>query len=1134
MLSFNRYGHCLIFSLCLLGATSLHGYGQDAPVIADTVVVQPYQSEGASIPGFSPDGLGCPSNVPVGKTAVAFTGEVTTTSETGISYEVQIRYGSGSGGAKLNGDGALEHADLSTSIGSWEVSSGTSETLLLLSVTVTASQPLQWAASLVALAAGTVFYTFQTPFRTETCTFENTEVKGSIRGTKWEDLDQDGHPDTGEPVIAGWPVFLEGDAQNPIGMMAHTDSLGRYIFTDLKLGTYIITEEDSANWQQTYPGTPDFKHTVTLTLEQPSAFQVNFGNNNLTTTGIRGRKWADLGGSLFAPVDGFPFTVTDDDGEVVAETVSESIDLNGDEMIDPHTETGWYIFPDLSPGAMTVREETPPHWKTVDPSDGMFEGNLEPGQERRFDFLNAPGGPGGNAGTVHFVDWGDLPPPYNTLKAHSGAAHAIGSNIILGYRVDGEEDGQPDIVAKGDDSNRDDEDGLCGSHSVKEGRTEWLCVRYKVPEGKRARLFVWIDFNNNGIFEASERVAKRSLFCSKRFLPCKGGFAFKAPNNLPKTLFARFRVSSALSLQPYGMAVDGEVEDYTLRRKKDTDDDWDAGFDFGDAPHDFDPAHPEFPGGYPTKVERDGAFHDSDSDIHLGDAIDPDVNGQPTILADGDDRDNNNDDDGILFSRGFIALPAPPPANPGTRIYGLVAGTEVTVIPQPSVDGKLDAWIDFNRDGDWDDAGEQVLVSVDVEANPPEYAPHTFSVPSNLPLGYTYARFRYGLTGGLAPGGPGDVGEVEDYLLQILPLLPVTNTNDSGSGSFRQALLDANNDPGVQVVSLAALGKNSNPILLQAPLPPLTDPVLIDGYGIAILDGTNAGSGANGLVLQAGRSTIKGISIQGFDGHGLVIEGENHNLVQDNTISANNGDGIRVATGVGHTFSRNLIFANRGLSIDLGGDGLTPNDSGDQDGGPNLLQNFPVLTDVSDGSTVIAGSLTGEAEALLHVEFFANPTCGGRGEGNHYLGAASIALDASGQSDFEVSFDTTFTVPNFITATATDVQGNTSELSPCSFELATGEGAGQAEMPLAFQLYPNYPNPFNPTTKIRFDVPEPVRVRLLVFNVLGQVVTTLTDMVYIPGTHQVDFDAGQLPSGLYFYRMEARGYIDTRSMMLIK
>jgi Secretion system C-terminal sorting domain/Cytochrome c552 len=85
-----------------------------------------------------------------------------------------------------------------------------------------------------------------------------------------------------------------------------------------------------------------------------------------------------------------------------------------------------------------------------------------------------------------------------------------------------------------------------------------------------------------------------------------------------------------------------------------------------------------------------------------------------------------------------------------------------------------------------------------------------------------------------------------------------------------------------------------------------------------------------------------------------------------------------------------------------------------------------------------------------------------------------------------------------------------------------------------FVLYQNYPNPFNPSTNIKFNLPEAAKVSLSVYNVTGEKVATLLNRQEEPGIHSVQFDASDLPSGIYFYRIIAGKYQKTMKMILLR
>ncbi len=97
-----------------------------------------------------------------------------------------------------------------------------------------------------------------------------------------------------------------------------------------------------------------------------------------------------------------------------------------------------------------------------------------------------------------------------------------------------------------------------------------------------------------------------------------------------------------------------------------------------------------------------------------------------------------------------------------------------------------------------------------------------------------------------------------------------------------------------------------------------------------------------------------------------------------------------------------------------------------------------------------------------------------------------------------------------------------------------GNNDAPPPIPNKFSLSQNYPNPFNANTMIRYDVAITGPVRLTIFNLLGQRVATLLDQRQLAGTYTISWDASNLPSGLYFCRMEAANFMQTRKMLLVK
>jgi hypothetical protein len=168
------------------------------------------------------------------------------------------------------------------------------------------------------------------------------------------------------------------------------------------------------------------------------------------------------------------------------------------------------------------------------------------------------------------------------------------------------------------------------------------------------------------------------------------------------------------------------------------------------------------------------------------------------------------------------------------------------------------------------------------------------------------------------------------------------------------------------------------------------------------------GSSGVSITLDAANNTIGGVAA----GAGNVIA---YNV---------GGDGISTgaAAGAGNAILGNAIHGNSGLGIDLRNDGVTANDTGDGDTGPNNLQNFPVLSAAATdgvGSVHFAGSLNSAASTVYRVEFFASsaPDPTGFGEGQRYLGFTSVTTNTSGNAVIGASLGAGLIAGELVTAT---------------------------------------------------------------------------------------------------------------------
>jgi hypothetical protein len=89
-------------------------------------------------------------------------------------------------------------------------------------------------------------------------------------------------------------------------------------------------------------------------------------------------------------------------------------------------------------------------------------------------------------------------------------------------------------------------------------------------------------------------------------------------------------------------------------------------------------------------------------------------------------------------------------------------------------------------------------------------------------------------------------------------------------------------------------------------------------------------------------------------------------------------------------------------------------------------------------------------------------------------------------------------------------------------------------VPNNYILEQNYPNPFNPSTKINFAIPKSGLVTIKIYDILGKEISTLINEYLSAGNYSVNFNGGNIPSGVYFYRLEANRYITTKKMLMIK
>jgi hypothetical protein len=285
--------------------------------------------------------------------------------------------------------------------------------------------------------------------------------------------------------------------------------------------------------------------------------------------------------------------------------------------------------------------------------------------------------------------------------------------------------------------------------------------------------------------------------------------------------------------------------------------------DFGDAP---DPS-------YPTLLSSDGARSRLVGSLRLGTSIDAEADGQQSENATGDDVDDLDDEDGVTF---------------GTLTPGQTATSSI----QSTGSGFVSAWIDFNRDGNWSDDGEQVLTDQVVGAGANHFP---ISVPASAAAGLTFARTRLSSVSGLSPTGEAPDGEVEDDRVEILsgPSPTPTNTPTPTPTPTRTSTPT----PPPTLTPTPTPTPTSTPT--STPTPRLVHIGDLDGssdnglltwrarVGVAVHDGAHAavaGARVTGSWNRGSSSTSS--CVTGANGRCILESGAISNLQSDATLSA--------------------------------------------------------------------------------------------------------------------------------------------------------------------------------------------------------------------------------------------------------
>jgi len=248
--------------------------------------------------------------------------------------------------------------------------------------------------------------------------------------------------------------------------------------------------------------------------------------------------------------------------------------------------------------------------------------------------------------------------------------------------------------------------------------------------------------------------------------------------------------------------------------------------DFGDAPAPF-----------PTLAQENGAFHLIVPGVHLGAGVDSEANGQHSPNADADDTsDGNDDEDGV------------------TMPTEVTRDQDVVFTVEASTPGVIDAWIDLNGDGDWEENREHIFNGVSVPAGP-WGLPYT--IPGNAEYGLQAVRFRFttNTTLDLDYTGFATDGEVEDYVVRIIPLAPAQpESSVLARYTFYNGSLFDGNDPAANAADDAAIAPDKT--------------ALLPGRTATFANYTSYSDGINGIMIDvAGLADPETLGADDFQFH---------------------------------------------------------------------------------------------------------------------------------------------------------------------------------------------------------------------------------------------------------------------------
>ncbi|MBN2201192.1 T9SS type A sorting domain-containing protein [bacterium] len=753
---------------------------------------------------------------------------------------------------------------------------------------------------------------------------------------------------------------------------------------------------------------------------------------------------------------------------------------------------------------------------------------------------------------------------------------------------------------------------------------------------------VWIDWNRDGDWDdapvcpsgaiANEWAVQNQplpdLAAGTHMVPTPSFIPYHPESAIPRPVWMRVTLSEmpwnsewlsggkgAGCGPPAGYAF-GETEDYCFVPLSGQD------FDWGDAP-----------APYPTLDADGGPYHYVTPGLCLGSGIDPESDGLPGSSASGDDSSGLDDEDGVTFDS--VVEP------------GKTASLTVTATGQ----GFLNAWMDFNRDGDWNDVGEKIADERTIAAGRTTL---DVAVPVDAAPGVSFSRFRFSQTRGLGVSGPAPNGEVEDHSFSIAPAggfplkwdqallkLPVLFEPDGliffsdgwGAASAVGDRIVADDwiclDPGPVTgivfwgayagwdsaapppeapaafqIGLWSAGQASGDTVFGGPAE-LIRQWLVNRSSLGETDTLTTFRSVKSRCfrysfelppsdrfVQAGDSTVYWLSVAAVYGrhpqeHAWGWLTRNHYFRDDAVVifdpatpsigdralqtapvemgwdaafqiktdrfeaAFDWGDALGIEYGpmpdypTLREWNGACHFIRPGVHLGSGVDAepdgqpdIEAAGDGDDEDGVLLFQ--PLLLNATNEFQVEA-SCAGVLNAWIDFhgdggwtekgdQLFLNaPLTAGTNTLQFQLPADLVAGDRYARFRFS-------TEPNlkpFGLAVDGEVEDYLVRVAP------SGVADGDGVLPFENRLARNYPNPFNPSTRIGYSLARPGRVRLALYDLMGREIAVLVESSMQAGNHAAEWDGRDgsgrpVPGGLYLCRIESDGFTKSRKLLLVK